>query len=79
MTVTEAPPPPPRWRVQSQLPTTVLDGNGNYVPGHRITVALARGTTFTVDVPNTQYNAERVTELINEKAATVEAIDGLTG
>lgn len=78
-----APQPPAKmpvtWTVISQQEVTDQDKAGNYVQGARVTFQLNTGTTGSVFVPTTIYNAETVAEAINKAAHKINNVDHLSG
>lgn len=71
--------PPPAWRVTGQQETMDLSAGGTYVAGVKVSFQTTRGTLGSVFVPSDQYAPERVRQLVAERAAAIDAVDGLTG
>ena len=69
----------PRWRIVGQREANRQDEQGRYVAGVIITFQMADGTSGSVFVPQSQYNAENVKNLINTRAAVIESVTGLSG
>lgn len=68
---------PPTFKVISQQPRQVVDATGNYVPGVRVTAALANGTTFNVDIPQSGYTLDNVKAVLDAEASKAHAINQL--
>lgn len=80
MPVPEPAPPAPTWEVVSQSPVMVMNAAGQAVQGYRVTArVIATGSTFSVDVPAAQYNADNVKMLLAAAAVHVVNVDGLSG
>lgn len=69
----------PAWVVTTQIETTDQDASGQYVPGVRVSFRTAAGATSSVFVPISGYSADAVKALINERAAIMAEVSGLTG
>lgn len=69
----------PRWRIVGQREANRQDEQGRYVAGVIITFQMADGTAGSVFVPQSQYNADNVRNLINTRAAVMESVTGLSG
>lgn len=67
------------WRVTGQSERTIIDATGAAVNVMQVSFQLADGTAGTVNVPLGQYNPEQVRSAIAAKAATIAAVNTLTG
>lgn len=66
------------YKVISQEPKLVQGPTGQFVQGYRITAQMkASGTSFVIDVPQSQYNYSTVLMLLSDAAAHVGAIDSI--
>lgn len=65
------------WQVVSQRQSSVLSGN-TFEDAMIVTFKTASGTTGSVTVPLSQYNAENVASLINQRVAAIDAVHSLT-
>lgn len=69
----------PAWQVTGQQQTTALGRAGQFQAGVRVLAALEDGTPFSVFVPQDEYRADRVRQLLQmvaNEAASVQAIRG---
>lgn len=69
----------PTWQVTGQQETVDQGPAGTFVAGVRVSFRTASGATGSVFVPTSDYTAERVRQLVAERAATVETVAGLAG
>lgn len=67
----------PSFAITGQIETVDLGPAGAYVQGVKVTFRTASGAIASVFVPDAQLTATHVRELIEAKAATLEAIAGL--
>lgn len=67
------------WKVVQTQEVVEQGPNLKFIQGHRITAALTDGTTFSVFVPNAQYNPTTVKAMLSAQAQTVAAVQGLSG
>lgn len=72
----EASKPPQPFTIVSQTHTKGFRSDGTYGGIWTIT-AEASGTQFSVDVPDEDYNAQTVGQLVANKAATIAAVNTL--
>lgn len=66
-----------RWTVTGQVETIDLGPAGAYVQGVKVTFRTAAGAIASVFVPDTLLTETHVAELIDAKAATLDAIAAL--
>lgn len=67
------------WRVVSQTQREELTAQGTFVQVVEIGFELTSGTRGTVVVPSRLYSEEYASGVIDAKAKTMAAIDGLQG
>lgn len=61
------------WKVLSQRETSDITTDGRFQQVMEVTVETITGTVVTISVPISQYNAETVGQLIEDRvAATIE-------
>lgn len=71
---------PMLWKVTGQVEMIQPVPGGIAQQGKKITVqVLANGSTFTVFVPDNEYNLENVQSVIAAAYANVAAVNGLSG
>ncbi|MGH3180330.1 MAG: hypothetical protein ACRDOE_00245 [Streptosporangiaceae bacterium] len=75
----QQPAPPAAWRITAQREVNRLNASGQYVSGVLLTFQTAGGLIGTAFVPDAQYTAERVKNLVNDRVAAMEAVQGLQG
>lgn len=79
MPTTPTPTNVPMGHVVSQVETQGQDPSGRWVPGVNVTGVIdATGATFTVFIPMSNYGPEAVRVALEERAAQVSAVHGLT-
>lgn len=74
-----APPPSPAWTVTAQRETTIINPQGQAVDVMAVTFQLTDGTSATVNIPLSSYTAANTRAAINAKAATLDAVNNLSG
>lgn len=76
-----SPPTPPTqgWKVTTQVERTQVGQQGQLVMGVTVGFTTDSGLQGTVFVPETQYNAGTIRQLISQKVAAMSAVAGLTG
>jgi len=67
------------WQVQSQVQTTAKDATGNYVSVVRVFFTVGAQGPFSVDIPVSTYTVQAAQAAISAYAASVSAVEGLTG
>lgn len=67
------------WTVGSQQEATGQDSLGHYVPGVNVSFQTVSGMVGSVFVPNTQYNADTVRQMIAARVARMVAVRDLEG
>lgn len=70
---------PPAWVITAQMETTDVGPQGTYVSGVKVTFRTAAGVMGSVFVPQADYTVDRIRALINERAAVMDNVAGLTG
>jgi hypothetical protein len=70
---------PASWTVTAVQETTDLTDSGQAAKGNRVTFQLADGTFGSVFLPGASFTPDAVKAAIAVKAATLEAVKGLTG
>lgn len=69
----------PKGHVIAQTEGPGQDAAGNFVQGMNVTAVLDdTGTTFTVFIPLAQYNPDTVRARLEERAAQVAGVHGIT-
>ena len=79
MTALPIPPPAGGWRVVSQQETMLPAASGTFTRGVQVHFVTAAGVTASVFVPDSQYTADRVRDLIASKVAQLDSVSQLTG
>ncbi|HVD03188.1 MAG TPA: hypothetical protein VNF75_03510 [Candidatus Dormibacteraeota bacterium] len=77
-----SPPPAPAlsaWQVTGQIEGQQFNDQHQLVPGVSIMFTTGQGHQGTVFVPQAQYNAARVRELVAARAALMDEVGGLSG
>lgn len=69
----------PTWLVTSQREDYQLGKNGQLVQGMVVTFQTRSGAVGSVFVEATEYNPQRVRDLVAAKATDMETIAGLSG
>lgn len=69
----------PAWTITQQQETSDLGPANTYVSGVRITFRTALGVVGSVFVAATDYTPAKVRQLVGDKAAAVDAVQGMTG
>lgn len=69
----------PAWVVTQQVEATDLRPDGTYGPGVRVSFRLASGTLGSVFLPAESYSLAGARAAIADKAATLMAVNELTG
>ena len=67
------------WKVTSQTQGSAVGDDGRVVEGMMVGFSTGRGVAATVFVPWTRYNVQNVSDLINARAATLDAVHTLNG
>lgn len=62
--------------VNQEWMTTIGAGN-RFTRVVEITATTKKGTTFRIDVPESQYNAQTVDNLLSERAREIVAVENL--
>ena len=65
---------PGGWQVGSQVPGSVVGGDGRLVKGTTVHFITAYGVSSTVFVPDRTLTPERTNAIIRNKVATLDAI-----
>lgn len=80
MPIQSGPGAPVPYRVTSNQPAQGRLPSGAYGPGHQVTIVLENGSAGQVFIPNEVYgNIDMVKAILAEKAASIDAVDKLTG
>lgn len=72
-------PAAPTWTIAFQRESTQQLDGGGLSTGVQIGFTTRDGVTQSVFVPYSQYNPERVKEIIAARVANIDAIHALTG
>ena len=67
------------WTVTSQVEAFGIGPNGQPTNGVTVSFRTARGNVGSVFVPRSEYNVQRVRQLVGQQAAQMDAISMLTG
>lgn len=70
---------PAKWKITGQSQRTAATTDGRYVPGVTVHFQLEAGTSSSVFVPDSQYNADNVRTLVQAKAAEMAKVAALRG
>lgn len=65
------------WSVISQRQTTMNDPALGLIQVMEVKARTDAGVSFVVDVPILKYNADYVTQLLNDRAAHIDAVSSL--
>lgn len=65
------------WSVTGQRETTAIGPDGHFQPSVVVSFKTDRGYAGTVTVPEANYTAESVKAAIDDKVATLHAVDEL--
>ncbi len=65
------------WSVISQRQTTLNDPALGLIQVMEVKARTDTGVSFVVDVPVAKYNADYVTQLLNDRAAHIDAVASL--
>lgn len=69
----------PLWTVGVPKQTQVPDPSGRYVAGWEVPVILVDKSTFTVQIPATEFTPENVMSVIEDHINRLTAVRALTG
>lgn len=64
----------PLWRITGIADTTVFDKGNNAYPGRRVDVTLMDGTSFSIEVKNSDFDPNNVGDLVHEEAVKIAAV-----
>lgn len=67
------------WSVVSQSETTAPDATGRFVAGVRVGFQTSNGLQGTVFVPDAQYSADYVQQLIQTRVDQMQGVQTLRG
>jgi len=67
------------WHITTQNQTTRPDAQGNFHEGIMVGFQTSNGLSGSVFVPNTQYNADNVKEMIQQRVNNMQEVHALTG
>jgi hypothetical protein len=56
---------------------TTINRTGLIVKMYRVTATSASGTIFTVEIPESDFNKEKVDQILSEKAGAIETVKKL--
>lgn len=62
------------YKVVDVAERTMIGKRGTVEKIYRVTAESAAGTTFSVEIPESEFNKEKVAQLLSDKA---ELIDGI--
>lgn len=62
------------YKVEDITERTNITRQGKVEKTYRVTATSQSGTTFTVDIPEADFNKERVDQIIAERAAMMDEI-----
>jgi hypothetical protein len=65
------------YQVIAQRWINMPNAAGQFVKNVEVTAQTPAGTAFTVDIPDSQYNIDTVKAVLEEKAASIIAIESL--
>lgn len=67
------------WTVTGQTQATELADTGGFVSGVTVSFRTGNGVIGSVFVPDSIYNVDTVRQLVSQRAASLDAVHGLTG
>lgn len=70
---------PVTWTIQAQREDYQKGPDGVYGQGIVVTFVTGAGLMGSVFVPNTDYNPERVRQLVTARATAMQSVHQLTG
>lgn len=70
---------PVSWHVSGQTQTMGRNAHGQWVTGFEVNFTLSNGTAGSVFVPMGDYNPDRVSQLIRERAGLMHSAGRLSG
>lgn len=67
------------WKVTGITDAVILANGQGAVPAKRVAFKVIDGTLSSIQIADADFTAEKVRELIDEKAAHIVAVAALTG
>lgn len=67
------------WNVTTQSETTRPDGTGRFVSGVLVGFQTSNGLQGSVFVPDSQYNADQVQQLVQSRVDQMVGVQSLKG
>jgi hypothetical protein len=67
------------WRIINTVPTMGIGPDGKPAKGQDVTYQLDTGDSGTIFVPDAQFNANQVGQLVTAHATNLVAVKGLSG